>query len=109
MRCTVERATATTDAGGGQTLTWATYLSGVRCRAWFDARRESAREAVQGSKLTVLEDRRLIVPAGTDVREGDRIASVTDRLGATLYAGPMAIESVGRRRDHLILYVREVS
>ena len=109
MRATVERATATPDGGGGKTLAWSTHLASLPCWAWFDARREGAGELTQGDKITVLEDRKMIVPLGTDVTERDRIAAVKDRRGATLFAGPMRIESVGRRDDHLELFLSEVT
>jgi head-tail adaptor len=108
-RATVERATATPDGGGGETLGWNTHIASLPCWTWFDARREGALEETQGDKVTVLEDRRMIVPLGTDITEKDRIAVVKDRRGATLFAGPMRIESVGRRDDHMELYLSEVT
>lgn len=104
-RCTVERATAGTDAWGNPAIpAWATHLPALPCRAWYSA----GREVTDAGKTAVVEDRRMIVPRDTDVREDDRVAAVTNRKGEMLFPGPMRIESVGRRRDHLDLHLQAV-
>jgi hypothetical protein len=90
------------DGAGGQTETWADHLTDVPCRAWSDARRDG--ELDQGGKVTVVEDRRIIVGLGVDVTESDRVGEVTDR-GRVILDGPMLISAIGRHTDHLDLFV----
>lgn len=108
QRCTLERKTEVSDGGGGVTVTWATLQADVPCWAWFDAERRPELQT-DGDRPTAVEDRRVMVPVGTTVKEGDRVLSVKDRLGAVIHTGPMLIDLVGRRRDHLLLFVREVT
>lgn len=105
-RCTVERdANAATDDGWGnpQPPSWQTHLVDLACRAWATA----AREPVDDEKTIVVEDRRMMVPLDADVTEKDRIATVTHR-GATILEGPMGIEAVVRRRDHIELVLERL-
>lgn len=67
------------------------------CYAW--ATRE--REIVDGEKVAVVADWRMIVPKGTDITEDDELVSIQDRLG-------VSIESVIRRAGHLELVLEEV-
>lgn len=98
-RCTIERATATTDTWNVPgTPTWASHLSDVRCRLFA----KSGRERTDEDTNVVVEDFRLLVPLGTDVTESDRIASVT-RRGVTVLEGPLGIRSVLPRQSHLEL------
>ena len=78
-------------------------LATVSCWAFSKARRE----VVDGDKTAVLEDLRLMVPLATDVNEKDRVANVLDREGTVLFAGPLRIDSVVRRRRHLELLVQK--
>lgn len=104
-RCTIERASAGTDAWGNPAIPgWAVHLASLPCRAWY----ASGREVIDGGKSAVIEDRRMIVPRDTDVKEEDRVASVVNRKGEAIFAGPMRIEAVGRRRDHLALHLEAV-
>jgi head-tail adaptor len=101
-RCTIERRTLTSDGGGGQTETWAAVETDLPCRAWLE---DSGIEAV-GDKVVEVEDRRLIVPVGTDVQPADRV-TVTVRGEA--FMSVMPVSAVGRRTGHLELVCREVT
>lgn len=108
QRCVIERdmAAGGTDAGGNPAEPdWQPHLYDLPCRAWFSAGRELA-----GQVNAVIEDRRMIVPREADVTEGDRVAAVTDRRGIPVpeFKGPMRIEAVGGRSDHLALYLEAV-
>jgi len=102
-RCTIERdgtrGTGTDPYGNDPAPSWATHLSGLVCRFWFD----SGSTVIDGDKAVEVTKRMLIVPAGTDVTEDDRVVSVTDRLGEVLADGPMRIDSVGHRQGHIVL------
>jgi head-tail adaptor len=101
-RCTIERRTRVSDGGGGFTETWTATETDLPCRAWLEASRA---ESV-GDRVAEVEDRRLIVPVGTDVQPGDRV-TVTLRGEDFLTQAP--VSSVGRRTTHLEIVCREVS
>jgi hypothetical protein len=84
---------------------WQDHLTAVPCHVWFNAGRE-----IVGTDNAVVEDRRMLVPKGTDVTESDRVSAVTDRRGNALegFDGPMRIETVGARADHLVVYLEAV-
>lgn len=105
-RAEVERdgALGTDSWGNPNEPDWATHITSLPCRTWFD----SEREVFDGNKSAAIENRKVIVPLGTDITEDDRIAQVTDRLGSVLFTGPAKIESLGRRADHLVLMLEEV-
>lgn len=105
-RCTIERRTRVSDGAGGFMETWTPIGAPVPCRAWLESRDRSGATVI-GDKVVEVEDRRVIVPIGTNVTDGDRIAQVTHR-GAVLFDGPMPVDSVGRHTDHLELRSREV-
>jgi head-tail adaptor len=101
-RCTIERRTNTSDGGGGQTQTWAAVETDLPCRAWLES---TGIESV-GDRVAEVEDRRLIVPVGTDVQPADRV-TVTVRGEA--FMSVMPVSSVARRTGHLEIVCREVS
>lgn len=106
QRATVERQMQTNrdPFGGKGTPDWRTHLQDLPCMIWQTA----GREVTDGEKVVTVDDRRMIVPLGSDVTAQDRIASVTDRQGTELYPGPMRIESVARRTDHLELLIEAI-
>lgn len=83
---------------------WRTHLHDLACRVWYD----NGDEIQDGAKVAAVNRMRAIVPLGTDISVEDRIAAVTDRLGAELFAGPLRITAVARRRDHLALSLEVV-
>lgn len=54
-----------------------------------------------------VEFKRMTVALGTDVKVRDRVLKIEDRRAQTIFAGPLFIESVERRADHLELTLRE--
>lgn len=107
-RCDVQR-----DANYGQSedawgnddpASWQSHLTSLPCRFWFDGT-ETVIDGVKGTEVTT---RKLIVPAGTDITEDDRIVSVKDRLGVELADGPMRIDSVGHRSGHIVVTLVDV-
>lgn len=99
QRCAIERRAVGSDGGGGQTETWAAHLTNLPCRTWF----ETGREKVIGDRITVTAQQCVIVPIGTDVTAADRLASIADRLGQVVLAGPEDIATVAHRTDHVEL------
>lgn len=104
--CAIERdvnAGGSDAWGGSPSPDWQAHLT-VACNAWTNA----GREMVEADRTAVVEDRRASVPLGTDVTEGDRVASVTTRTGALLFEGPMNVQAVLRFEDHLELILERV-
>lgn len=67
----------------------------VPCFAWSKMRKEIRDEG----KEVVIEDLRALVPIGADVTERDRL-TIVDRLGATLFGGPVAVVADTRKIGH---------
>lgn len=106
MRALIERGTTVTDEYGNPGApTWASHIASLAC--WLYSRVE--REVMDTRKTAVVEDLRMLIPRGSDVRESDRINGVTDRRGSIIHAGVLLIESVVRRVDHLELAVRKIA
>jgi hypothetical protein len=109
MRAHVQRdanAEASEDPFGGPDVPdWQTLHESLPCRTWF----ESERHVTDASKTVALEDRKVIVPKGTDVKPGDRILDVRDRRSVVVFSGPAKIEAAGNRKDHVELVLEEVS
>lgn len=106
MRALVQRdQTVTNDAWGHpQAPSWTT-LATYACRVWSSARRH----VVDGNKDALVEDLRCAFPLGTDVTAADRISSVQDRRGTTLWAGPLEIQALQHKHTHLEAILRRVN
>lgn len=96
----VERNTATgKDAWNAPNAPAFTPLAEVPCFAYS----KSGRDVVDGKKDVVVQDMRMMIALGADVREGDQVAKVTDRSPARkiLFEGPMRIEgAVEYKHNH---------
>jgi head-tail adaptor len=103
MRCTLERNVETSDGGGGTTQSWVTSYTGLACRWWA----EQGDEVVAGGQVVRRNRDCLIVPLGTNVTPRDRVAVITDRRGLVIVSGPVWIDAIDRRRDHLELKLSE--
>lgn len=106
-RCTIERdANADSDDGWNNPLPpdWQETITDLVCRGWTAGYTQKTNEGT----LTVLIEVRLIVPLDTDVTDHDRVSQVTER-DRIIYAGPLAIHAVLRRRDHLELVCQQAA
>jgi hypothetical protein len=105
-RCTIERDqnAGTLDEGAVQAADWQAHLTDLRCRAWMSTGDE---QIADGTTIVQAASVRVIVPAGTDVTDADRVASVTYR-GETYVAGPLGVRAVLRRKDHTELVCQRV-
>lgn len=98
------RADLENDANAGQVDTygnplpesWQSYLTGVPCRVYSKTRRE----VIDADKTALVETITGLFPLGADVSEDYRISNVKDRLGTVLFAGPLIIDTIVRRKDH---------
>lgn len=105
QRCTIQRDTvAPGDPWDASDIpAWDDIAEDVPCRAWENA----AREPIDADRTVTVIDRRVMVPADTDVTERDRVGDVTDR-GTVVFPGPMNVEGVIRWPDFLELVVQEI-
>ena len=108
-RCRIDRdaslAAAPDPYGAPGLPVWAQHLTDIPCRWWY----EGTRTVLDGGSQKEISRRKLICPLGTDVTEDDRIAWVHDQRGRELAEGPMRIDSVGLRADHMVLTMVEVT
>ena len=98
-RAIIERNAETGKDPDGHPLPsiWEPYLT-LPCRAYTKMRKE----VIDGDKTAMIEDLKALfsLKDNDDLSEGYRIANITDRLGAVLFAGPLDILSVQRRSNH---------
>jgi hypothetical protein len=100
QRASTERGADVSDGGGGYAEVYTPLLTDVPCR-WAPI---SNAETLFSSQMGTNPTGRLFMPLGMDVSETDRIVAVTDRRGRPLAYGPLRVEAVIRRQDHLELY-----
>ncbi len=65
-------------------------------------------EIIDGDKQALVQEIRVLFSLISGVVEADRIANIKDRLGVVLFAGPMIIETIQRRRDHFEAAIKRV-
>lgn len=106
-RALVQRdtSTGTDDYGQPNIPSWITFHTALACHYWT----KTEREVIDGQKTAVIAKHRLLVPAGTDIKERDRVASIRDRSGNTLVGNTMLIRSVIRKETHIELDLEEYS
>jgi hypothetical protein len=110
-RATIERdgAAGTNDWGDKPSPAWKAHLEDLACKAWYKPKLATREEIADGTKTVNKGEWIVIVPLGTDVTAADRIASITDRQGNTILAGPLDIKGIGQRLDHIVVTVEAVS
>lgn len=98
-RARVERDSAgNTDPYGNKgNPSWSVVNSAMPCFWWSRNRRIAVDEA----HTIDVDDIGIFVPIGSDIREGDRINGINDRLGNPLFVGILRIDSVSRKYSHL--------
>lgn len=106
-RTSIQRDTnEDTDPRGNPGIpTWTDVADNVPCRVWYNR----GRSVEDGKKTVRIKIREVLFPLNTDVTERDQLTDVTDRRGKTLFSGPVQIEAVGHRRDHLAAWVEDDS
>lgn len=106
MRAAVERDGATgADDWGGAPAPGFAALGTYPCFVWA----RSARHVADGRKDAAVEEWRAMFPLGTDIREGDEIAGVTDRRGNEIIAGRFRIGTPLRKARHVEAALEKVS
>lgn len=98
MRALVERNTASgEDSYGHPVKPVFTTLVTLPCFVWSRQRRE----VVDGDKNALVEDLRAMFALAADIKEGDEIASVQDRLGVVTLSGRFQVEAIQRKHTHI--------
>jgi len=99
MRAIVERNTAVGKDSWGQPAApvWAPLPPPLPCFAWSS----QSREAIDGDKTAMIEDIRIMVGLGADLREDDELTAITDRKGNVLIPGRLKVDGpVQRKHSH---------
>ena len=107
MRAQIERASSTGTDGWNSPNAGSFSPLGdpVACFVWSG----SSTQLIDGQKQAQIEGTRGLFALGTDLRPGDRLASVTDRKGAVLIAGPLVVEGpVQFKHTHLEAMLRRI-
>lgn len=105
-RCTIQRRAGTDDDGGGgvSDASWQPHLTAQPCRYYF----QTGQRITRPGEDVVAEQHRLVLPLAADVLDNDQVETITDRRGRQIAAGPFSIDTIGRLRDHQILYLSQV-
>jgi hypothetical protein len=104
-RTVIERVIRSSDTGGGFNKLWSSIATDIRCFAWY----VSGVMVSTSTGTKVVDTRMVMVPLATDIHEGDRLKSVTSKNGQVLFDGPLMVDAVGERPDHLLLTTRKVA
>jgi hypothetical protein len=108
--CTIQRfLPAGDDSLKAPKKDWRDWLTGVRCRRI--TKQQRVADTAFAERPVITADL-LLVPAGTDIKQGDRVTTIVDETGA-VEAGTFTIESViirrGRAARHVSLNLERVS
>lgn len=103
LRTAVERKTVDPSDPYKQE-SWETVAAEVPCWRWSTA----SRRFTSDEAAVPIKDLRLVVPLGTDVRGDDRIGDVVTRRGRVVQYGPVRVDVIETRTDHLELSLTEV-
>jgi hypothetical protein len=97
MTCTIERGTAS-DTSKGRGLMFAALATDVPCYWW----REAAFTNREPYGVVAVDREHLFVGSDEDIEPGDRISTVTDHLGRTVFTSGdyRAVDSVAFERTH---------
>lgn len=114
QRTSIQRFASTSDQGGGYTNVWNDLADDIPCRGYPIRIRSAGAPALGGAveasqtRPGVYEFTGVMIPKTQDIKEGDRLGDITDRLGNVVFTGPMLVDSVGELVDHKRLTVRRV-
>lgn len=103
--CSTERPDTTEGVYGQDRHTWEAHLSNVRCRLVIKEQKRVVDTEHEGA---VISTYKIMVLAGTDLKQGDRVAQVVADDGTTW--GPFTISEVlprRSRRTHHITFTLE--
>lgn len=81
----------------------AQLYAALPCYAWSPA---DAREVLDEDASAVFGAVRIAMPSDSGVTEGDAISSIVDRIGRTVFDGPLAITAVTPMSGHLAVMAR---
>jgi hypothetical protein len=96
-----------TDGYGGPShdATPTTIAAAQPCYAWSP---RDSREILDDDATAVVGAVRIAMPADATITEGDHITSIVDRLGRTVFSGPLAVTAVTPMSGHLAVMARVV-
>ena len=96
MRATLERDTqvAVDSHNTPNPPSWAVQVLALPCYVY---ERLRPIRYIDGNKQATVADLICMAPKGTDIKSGDRINGVVDRLGNVIHSTPLKIQGVQRR------------
>lgn len=105
-RANIERnGTSSTDDWGQPGIpVFASLATDVPCRAWSQRRDERNDE----KKFALVETIRCSMPLDQDVTEDDQIAQIADRAGVVIFAGPLRIDTIQYKIQHIEMDLRRI-
>lgn len=110
MRATIERNAVPLEDDYGQPgpPDWVVQEEDVACYVWAGgAGGLGGRQTDAADNRTVVVDSPgAIFPTGTDIKDDDRLSTVTDRRGVELFS-ELYVDGTMRRTDHLAVGLRE--
>lgn len=107
LTTTLRNEASTGEDGWAGEPDWHVNLTDQPCYGWTTADNSATDERVTTASVIVKEDRRMIVPLGTDITEADQVLDITYR-GATILEGPMGVQAVLAYVDHLEVVLRRI-
>lgn len=107
MRATIERNTVPLTDGYGQPgpPDWVVQEEDVACYVWAGSTGGKHTDAAD-NRTVVVDGPGAIFPKGTDIKDDDRLSTVTDRRGVELFS-ELYVDGTMYRTDHLAVGLRE--
>jgi len=105
MRCTIERPSGSRDSFGQSNAT-TPIATDVPCYWWTG--QSWVANNTQAPGVVAVDTERILFAPGQDVKPGDRITTLSDHLGNTVFSGDdyRVVQQVGVMRNHLDCTVR---
>ena len=105
MRATIERnANPLRDSYGQKPPDWQVLAEDVACYVWAGGGGRMTNSA--NDRTVVVDGPGAIFPMGTDIKDDDRLSTVTDRRGVELFS-ELYVDGTSHRTDHLAVGLRE--
>ena len=107
MRATIERNAVPLEDNYGQPgpPDWQVLEENVACYVWAGSTTGQHTGSTK-DRTVVVDGPGAIFPVGTDIKDNDRLSTVTDRRGVELFS-ELYVDGTLRRKDHMGVGLRE--
>ncbi len=110
MRATIERNAVPLEDNYGQPgpPDWQVLAEDVACYVWAGGGGTAGRRMTGNAndRTVVVDGPGAMFPTGTDIKDDDRLSTVTDRRGVELFS-ELYVDGTLHRKDHLAVGLRE--